>query len=113
MIVELANTISPQDRNINSLTYQNTLFPAPATKQKYQSLKKRKNWPITDVFREPIEGIPEPRTLSILEMCYRERTTLQTQGAVICMRYCGSSTGQALTANFVLFAPTRRLPESQ
>ena len=44
-------------------------------------------------------------------MCCREQTTLQTQGAVIRMRYYGSSTGRALTANAVRFAPPRRLPD--
>jgi hypothetical protein len=34
MIVELASAMSSQDANIESLTYQNTLLPAPAMKSK-------------------------------------------------------------------------------
>jgi hypothetical protein len=34
MMVELANTISSQDGNIEGLAYQKTLFPAPAIKSK-------------------------------------------------------------------------------
>jgi hypothetical protein len=42
MVVELTNTISSQDGNIEWLTYQSTLFPAPATKgEKAISLRKR------------------------------------------------------------------------
>jgi hypothetical protein len=46
MIVELAVTISSQGINSGELTYQMTLFPAPAIKGK-QSQRKRKgleNW---------------------------------------------------------------------
>ena len=43
MIVELANTISSQDENIEWLTYQSTLLPAPATKGgNHQLLRKSK-----------------------------------------------------------------------
>ena len=50
MIVELANTVSFQDGNIERRTYQSTLFPAPARKQEnYEPLRKKKLWVVTDV----------------------------------------------------------------
>ena len=43
MIVELANTVSRQDETVEWITYQITLFPAPATrKENYQRLRKSK-----------------------------------------------------------------------
>jgi hypothetical protein len=112
MIVELANTMSSRDGSIKGLTYQRTLFPAPATKGKFQSLQKRKNWELTDVFHEPIEGNPRPWMPSNLRTCCPERTMLRSRGGVICGRYCGSSKGRAVTANFAHFAPTLRLPDN-
>jgi hypothetical protein len=112
MIVELANTISSQDRNIKSLTYQRTLFPAPAKKGKIQSLQKCKNWALTDVCHEPIEGNPGPRTLSIPRTCCPGRTMRRTRGDVICRQCYGSSKDRAVTANFALYAPTCRLPDN-
>jgi hypothetical protein len=41
MIVELASTLSFQDKNVVELTYQKTLFPAPAIKRDHQCLRKR------------------------------------------------------------------------
>ncbi len=40
MIVELADTVSSlsHDKNIERLTYQRTLFPAPATKEEYHQI---------------------------------------------------------------------------
>jgi ribosomal protein L34E len=111
MMVELANTMSSQGRNIKSLTYQRTLFPAPATKGNFKFLQKRKNWARTDAFHEPIEGIPGPRTLSIPRTPCSERTMLLTHGGVICRQCCGSSKGRAVTASFALSPPTRCLPD--
>jgi hypothetical protein len=112
MIEELANTISSQDRNIKSSTYQRTLFPAPATKGKFQSLLKHKNWALTDVSLEPIEGNPGLRTLSTLRTFCPELTMLRTRGGAIRRLYCGSSKGRAGTAKFSISAPTRRLPDN-
>ena len=112
MIVELANTINSQDKSMKRLIYQRTLFPAPATKDNFQSLQMRKNWALTHVSHEPIEGNPGPRTLSILRTRLPERTMLQTRGDAICRQYYGSSKGRVVTTNFALSAPTRRLPDN-
>jgi len=42
MIVELADTISSRIGNIKKLTYQSTLFPAPAAKKETINIHKGK-----------------------------------------------------------------------
>ena len=65
IIVELANTVSLQDENIERLTYHSTLFPAPATKKGYYwPLRKNKCWVATYVSHESI-GENTVRMLSI------------------------------------------------
>jgi hypothetical protein len=112
MIAELASTINSQDGKIRSLIYQRTLFPAPATKGKFQSLQMHKNWVLTDVSHEPIEGISGPQTPSTLRTRCPERTMLLSRGGVICKQCFGSSKGRAVTANFALSALKCRLPDN-
>ena len=95
-----------------SLTYERTLFPAPATIRDFQSLQRRKRWALTDVSHEPIEGTPRSRTPSIPRTSRPERTMLQIPGGVICKRCYGSSKGLAVIANFVYSSPTRRLQDN-
>ena len=91
---------------MKSLTYQSTLFPAPATKsEKFSFSKWHKELALTDVSHEPIEGNPALQMLSILGTCCHEGTTPQTRGAVTCRHYCDSSMGRVATAIFEYLAP--------
>src|SRR6266851_9207726 len=75
MIVELANIVSFQDRNIQRLTYQSTLFPEPATKREsYQPLGDHKHRLETHVFHGS-RGANSVGTISIPRASCHERTT--------------------------------------
>ena len=107
--------MSTPDGNMKmkSLTYQSTLFPAPATETKIFSLEKsHKEMALTDVSHEPIEGNPVSLILSISNTCRPEGTMRQTRGGVTCRQCCGSSMGRAVTAIFEYPVPTCRLPEN-
>jgi hypothetical protein len=57
-IVELADIVNSQDGNIGKLTYQNTLFPEPATEVKnYQFLKRSDCWVKLTFTVDPQNGI--------------------------------------------------------
>src|SRR6266849_9037700 len=105
--------MSSPDRNMIGLTYQSTLFPAPATKTEIFSLwKKHKELALTDVSHEPIEGNSGPKMLSILSTRCPEGTMRQTRGGVTWRRCCDSSMGRAATAIFELYSAICRLPDN-
>ena len=105
--------MSSPDMDMKSLTYQSTLFPAPATKTEIFSLRKRrKEMALTDVSHEPIEGKPGLQMFSILNTCCPEGTMWQTRDGVTCRRCCGSSMGRVATTIFEYPALTYRLPNS-
>ena len=78
MIVELANSVSSHDEISKKLPYQNTLFPAPATKHRiHQSQRKRNDWIETDASHESIaENFVQ--TISNLRRLYFEQTMPQS-----------------------------------
>ena len=96
---------------MNSLTYQSTLFPAPATRS-FSLQKRYKELALTDVSHEPREGNPVPRMFSILNTYCTEETMSQTRDGVTRRQRCGSSMGRAVTANFEYPAPICRLPHN-
>ena len=112
MIVELPNTISSKDENIQRLTNQSTLFPQPATKwENHQHLRQSKRWTAADVSHGPIGG-NSALTLSIPKGCRLEPTTPLSRGAAIRGRCCNFSMDQAERANGGYFSATCHLPDN-
>ena len=112
MTVELPNTISSKDEDIQRLTYQSTLFPQPATKwENHQRLRQSKRWTTTDVSHGSIGG-NSTLTLSIPKGCRLERTTLLSRCAAIRGRCCSFSMDQAERANDGYFSATCHLPDN-
>ena len=69
MIVELADIVSSQDGNMGELTYQNTLFPEPATKGEKPSVSDNEQMlGKTHVYRVSIEQ-NSVQMISILRTC--------------------------------------------
>ena len=110
MIAELTQHDKFSRQEYKKINIPKNALSGPRYEVKFQSLQKRENWALTDVSHEPIERNPGPRTLSSPKTCCSEQTRLRTRGGVIRRQYCGSPMGQAVTANLVISAPTRRLP---
>jgi hypothetical protein len=100
MIAELASAISSQYRNNESLTYQRTLFPAPATRVLvYTNAEVLGTTDISHVSIEEnffqIKSIPKRYVL--------EGTTLRSLCSAIRRQFCDSSMDLAERANFEHF----------
>jgi hypothetical protein len=109
MIVELANTISSRDEDIERSTYQSTLFPQPATEREiHQSPRGSKWWMETYVSHGSIGG-NSIHILSIPRRCRLERTTPLCRCAAMRGRYCNFSMDQAERANVEYFPVTGHL----
>ena len=109
MIVELTATVSFQDKNIQRLTYQSTLFPAPATKGETLSVSvKAEALEATHVSHAAIK-LNSIRMSSIQRTCRLEEATLQSPRGAIHRQYGGFSMDQAERANFEYFPATCRL----
>ena len=111
MIVELPNTISSRDENIQRLPYQSTLFPQPATKWEiHQRLRQSKRWTATDVSHGPIGG-NSALTFAIPKGCRLERTTPLSRCAAIRGRCYNFSMDRAERANDEYLFATCHLPD--
>ena len=111
MIFELADIISSRDGNILTLTYQRTLFPAPATKENIHQSQKAKGRATTDISRGSIEGYPV-RMTSTPRKCCLERTTLRSLRATIRGRCDDFSMDQEERAMFEYPPATCHLPDN-
>lgn len=98
MITELANTINSQDESIEKLTYQRTLFPAPATKGDLLVSTKAYKLATTDVFHESIEE-NLVQTISISSRYYLERTKPRSLCGAIYRQRCNLSIDLVERAN--------------
>ena len=111
MIVELSDTMSPRDGNIEWLTYQSTLFPEPAAKgESHQLLRKRMCSAATDVSRGSIGG-NSVQILSIPRACRLERTMSLFRCTAIRGRRCNFSMDRGERAKFEYLSATGYLPE--
>lgn len=99
MIVELANSVSSHAEISKMLPYQNTLFPAPATKHRiHQSQRKYNSWTKTDASHESItENFVQ--TISTLRRLYFEQTTPRSHRVGIHEQCGGFSMDQEEQAN--------------
>jgi hypothetical protein len=112
MIVELSDTMSPRDgKNIEWLTYQSTLFPAPAAKgESHQLLRKRMCSAATDVSRGSIGG-NSVQMLSIPRACRLERTMSLYRCTAIRGRRCNFSMDRGERAKYEYLSATGYLAE--
>ena len=108
MIAELANSISSRIRTIEILSYQMTLFPAPAGRGNNLQFQERIRVRNTDVFRESI-GESLDRKISILHKRHLESTMLQFRYAEIHEPGYGSSRDLEVKATAERPAVTCRL----
>jgi hypothetical protein len=93
------------------MTYQRTLFPAPAIMgESHQSLKTL-GGRRTDVSHESIEAILV-RTISIPRGCCLQQTTLLFRCVGIHEQDCDFSKDQVERANFELLAVIYHLPDN-
>src|SRR6266851_5514161 len=112
MIDELDDTISHQDENIASGTYQRTLFPAPATnRENHQSLGKHTSSTTAYVCHEPTGANSVQTTSNLRKNRFRETISL-SPCAAICMRCCNFSTDLVEKANSGHLPATCQLRET-
>jgi len=111
MIVELTNTMSSRAGISKRLTYQKTLFPAPAAKDDiHESLGKRSGQEVTDVSRESIAE-NSVQTISNQRKFHLGRTTSPSPRGAIHERCDGFSMDQAERANFGPLSATGHLSQ--
>ena len=113
MIEELTDVMSYYDRQWK-VTYQRTLFPAPARVGMAIGLNEgMQAGKGTHVCREPtVENSDQTTTTSIRKNCHSERTTSPCRCTVIRKQWCDFSTGQAERANFGYHLAASHLPDN-